>query len=75
MNYYMVERSEDYDDYFVIRVFSNNKEQDGIMVQFNDFRGCVQTLNYFGYEDKGDYNALEMYYNMCNEQIKKQLGV
>ena len=75
MNYYMVERSEYYDDYFDIRIFKDGKEQDGIMVQFNDFRGCLQALHYFGYEDKGEFNAFEIYYNMSHEQMKKEFGI
>ena len=75
MNYYMVEESEDYDNYFVIRIFQNNKEQDGMAVHFNDFRGCIQTLIYFGYEDKGEFEAFEMYYNMLERRIKKEFGI
>ena len=75
MNYYMVEESEDYDDYFVIRIFKNDKEQDGMDIHFDDFMGCIQTLHYFGYKDKGEFNAFEMYYNMFNRRIKKEFGI
>lgn len=75
MNYFMVEESELYDDYFVIDIFINDKEQKGMMVHLNDFRGVMQTLNCFNYEDKSYRPAFEQYNDMVRRQCEKMFSV